>query len=119
MRIHIQSSGFELSQGIREHALRRVRFSMSHVTDHIRRVTLHLSDINGPRGGLDKRCRLSVTMEKLAEVVVEDIESDLYVAIDRATDRAARTVTRHLDRARSHRKSGAMPQAIFPAYVVE
>lgn len=92
---------------------------MSHLTDHIRRITLHLSDINGPRGGLDKRCRISVTLEKLAEVAVEDIESDLYVAIDRATDRAARTVTRNIDRARSHRKGGAMVQEIPPAYVVE
>jgi putative sigma-54 modulation protein len=119
MRIHIQSSGFELTEGIREHVLRRVRFSTSHIADHIRRITIHLSDINGPRGGLDKRCRLSVTMEKLAEVVVEDTESDLYLAIDRATDRAARTVTRNIDRARSHRKSGAMTQEIPPAYVVE
>jgi len=30
--------------------------------------------------------------------VIEDIEADLYVAIDRATDRAGRTVVRQIDR---------------------
>lgn len=112
MRIHIQSSSFVLTEGIREHAVRRLRFALSHVADHIRRVTVHLSDINGPRGGVDKCCRMVVTMEKLAEIAVEDIENDLYVAIDRATSRAARTVTRNIGRSRAQRKNSAPGQEI-------
>ena len=34
----------------------------------------------------------------LPDLVVEDIEADLYVAIDRAADRAGRTLVRKIDR---------------------
>ena len=53
--------------------------------DRIQRVVMRLSDINGPRGGADKRCHLQVVLAGLPDVVVEDIEADLYVAIDRAS----------------------------------
>ena len=59
---------------------------------------MRLSDINGPHGGADKRCHLQVVLAGLPDVVVEDTEADLYVAIDRATDRAGRTVVRRIDR---------------------
>ena len=37
---------------------------------------MRLSDINGPRGGADKRCHLQVVLAGLPDVVVEDIEAD-------------------------------------------
>jgi ribosome-associated translation inhibitor RaiA len=46
----------------------------------------------------DKRCHLQVVLAGLPDVVVEDTEADLYVAIDRATDRAGRTLVRKIDR---------------------
>ena len=33
-------------------------------------------------------------------IIIEDIEADLYVAIDRASDRCARTLKRRLERSR-------------------
>ena len=64
----------------------------------MQRVVVRLSDINGPRGGEDKRCHLQVVLSGLPEVVVEDIEADLYFAIGRAADRAGRTVMRKIGR---------------------
>jgi hypothetical protein len=39
-----------------------------------------------------------VVLSGLPEVVVEDVEADLYFAIDRAADRAGRTVMRKIGR---------------------
>jgi ribosome-associated translation inhibitor RaiA len=39
-------------------------------------------------------------LPQLADVIVEDTESNLYAAIDRAADRASRTVARRLARQR-------------------
>lgn len=39
-----------------------------------------------------------MVLSGLPEVVVEDVEADLYFAIDRAADRAGRTVMRKLNR---------------------
>ena len=98
MHIDIQTHDFSLTKALRNHAERRLRFALTRCDDHIQRVVMRLSDINGPRGGEDKRCRLQVILAGLPDVVIEDVEADLYVAIDRATDRAGRTVVRKIDR---------------------
>ena len=71
---------------------------MSYCSGHVNRVVIRLSDINGPRGGADKRCHIQVALVGIADVVVEDTEVDMYAAIDRAIDRARRTVVRKVDR---------------------
>jgi putative sigma-54 modulation protein len=101
MRIEIQARGFHLTDGLREHAERRLKFALSWIG--VRAVRVCLFDVNGPRGGSDKRCRIQLPMPGAPNVVVEDSESDLYLAIDRAADRAERTVARRLGRLREHR----------------
>ena len=102
MRIDIQARGFELTEGLREHTERRLHFALSWASHGVRTVNVRLSDINGPRGGNDKRCRIKVPLPGGQAVVVEDTEADLYVAIDRAADRTERTVARRLERLREH-----------------
>ena len=58
--------------------------------------------------GLDKRCHIQVVLEQLPNVVVEDVETDLYVAIDRAADRVSRTVERRLSRNRVRGRSPSL-----------
>lgn len=103
MRINIQTSGFKLTDGLREHTERRLQFALSWAVHDVRKVVVRLSDINGPRGGNDKRCYIQVPLPHKPDVVIEDTESDLYVAIDRAVDRAERSVARRLERQREHR----------------
>ncbi len=98
MQIDIQSRGFSLTDALLEYSEKRLLVSLSYCSEHINRVVIRLSDINGPRGGSDKRCHLQVVMPGLPDIVVEDTESDLYAAIDRAMDRTRRTVARKLDR---------------------
>ena len=98
MQINIQAKQFSLTDALRSHAERRLSSTLTCCDEHIQRVIMRLSDINGPRGGEDKCCHLQVVLAGLPDVVVEDIEADMYVAIDRATDRAGRTVVRKLDR---------------------
>ena len=114
MQIDIQARDFSLTDALREHAHRRLRSALSCCDEHIQRVAMRLSDINGPRGGEDKRCHLRVVLAGLPDVVIEDIEADLYVAIDRATDRAGRTVVRRIDRRQSLLRNGGRPPAPDP-----
>jgi ribosomal subunit interface protein len=102
MRIDIQARGFELTEALRAHTERRLQFALSWASYGVRTVTVRLSDINGPRGGNDKRCRIQIPIPGGQDVVVDDIEADLYTAIDRATDRTERTVARRLERLREH-----------------
>ena len=108
MQIDIQARNFSLTDALRSHAERRLRFALTCCDDHIQRVVVRLSDINGPRGGADKRCHLQVVLAGLPDVVIEDTEADLYVAIDRATDRAGRTVGRRLARQRDRGRASCL-----------
>jgi len=100
MQIDIQARNFSLTNALRGHVERRLGFALSSKDDHIMRIKVRLSDINGPRGGADKCCHIQVVLPHLPDVVIEDTETDLYTAIDRATDRAGRTVGRRLVRLR-------------------
>lgn len=100
MQTDIQSKGFTLTDGLRDYLMKRLAYGLSHGDGHITRVTVRLSDINGPRGGADKRCFIEVKLKGTSAVVVEDTEADLYVAIDRATERAGRSMVRRLARQR-------------------
>ena len=103
MRIDIKASGFDLTEGLREHTQRRLQFALGWANHDVRAVSVRLSDINGPRGGRDKRCRIQVPFAGTRNVVIEDTEADLYVAIDRAVDRAGRTLARRVAQLRDHR----------------
>ena len=100
MQIEIQARGFTLTQAIRGYIERRLRFALSARYTQINRVRVRLSDINGPRGGCDKRCSIQIMLPGQTPVLIEDTESNLYVAIDRAADRTRRTLTRRLSRQR-------------------
>jgi putative sigma-54 modulation protein len=99
MQIEIQARNFSLTRAMRVYIERRLAFALSTCYRHVRRILVRLSDINGPRGGSDKRCQLEVMLPGQS-VVVEDTEADLYVAINRAAARAGRTVMRQLRRKR-------------------
>lgn len=103
MHIDIQARGFPLTEELRAHAERRLNFALSWATHDLRKIVVRLSDINGPRGGEDKRCCIQVVFSRGADVVIVDTEADLHVAIDRAVDRTERSVARLLERQREHR----------------
>ena len=54
MQINIQAKSFSLTNALRSHIQRRLRFTLTSSADYIQRVMVRLSDINGPRGGSDK-----------------------------------------------------------------
>lgn len=98
MQTTIQSKGFILTKALRDYTDKRLAYAISFASDYIQRITVRLSDINGPKGGEDKRCQLVLKLEGMPSVVIEDTESDLYMAIDRAVERASRSVARLLKR---------------------
>jgi ribosome-associated translation inhibitor RaiA len=106
MHIDIQTRHFSLTDALRSHAERRLRLALTCCDQYIQRIVMRLSDINGPRGGTDKHCHLQVVLAGLPDVVIEDTEADLYIAINRATDRAGRTVVRKVGRQQTLLKQG-------------
>jgi putative sigma-54 modulation protein len=90
MRIVIRTSHLALQPAHRAQIERRASFALSRLSAVVTRVEVSLSDVNGPRGGVDKRCRVLVHLDGGASAFVEDNDSDLVQLIDRAMDRAGR-----------------------------
>jgi putative sigma-54 modulation protein len=101
MNIQIHAQDFTLTEGLREHVARRLAYALNHGSDSVSRIVVRLSDVNGPRGGVDKRCGIEIRLKGASAVAIEDTEADLYVAIDRASERAGRTLDRRLARRRT------------------
>ncbi|RCU50866.1 HPF/RaiA family ribosome-associated protein [Corallincola holothuriorum] len=100
MQIDMQSRDLPLTPPIQDYIRRRLSFALGSQYESIRHITVRLSDINGPRGGTDMRCQILIKLNSKAEVVIEDTQSQIRVAIDRAASRASRTVTRKVARIR-------------------
>ncbi len=100
MNIVIQANGFVLTEALKTYTEQRLVTALGWAGKRMRKLAVSLSDINGPRGGIDKRCKIQVQLGKGQDVVIEDTEADLYVAIDRAADRADRAVVRRVERMR-------------------
>ena len=100
MNIDIQARDFQLTEALERHIRRRLDFALSPRYEQIQQIQVRLGDINGPRGGADKCCHLHIVLPRLPDVVVYDTELDMYLAINRAIDRAGRAVSRRLSRQR-------------------
>ena len=108
MQIVIQARGLGLTSELRQHIERRFRFALDWARYQALRVSVRLSDLNGPRGGEDKRCHVQVAVPGSTDVVIEDTDVDLYVAIDRAASRTGRTLARRMERQQSGKRGRFM-----------
>ena len=113
MQIEIQARHFPVTQALRRHIERRVGMALGSCCRHVKRILVRLSDINGPRGGHDKRCQLEVLLPGGA-VVVADTRDDLYVAINRAAARAGHAAVRRIGRKRNISRLRAAVVAVRP-----
>lgn len=100
MQFDIRTQGIELTTALREHVQRRMSFALARFQDRLDHVAVRLSDDNGPRGGIDKRCLIRLSLTGSAKVIITEVCADMMTAIDRAADRAALTTARRLKRNR-------------------
>jgi ribosome-associated translation inhibitor RaiA len=91
---------------LRDMAVRRLRFVMRRLTWLVPRAKVRLSDINGPRGGIDKRCQVELKTDVMGTVVITAMAGDWRTALDSALARASRVLTR------SWRRNHAQPRRV-------
>jgi ribosome-associated translation inhibitor RaiA len=107
MRLDIRSRSFPLTTYIHTHVERRIHYALDRVMARIAAVEVRLSDINGPRGGVDKQCGLLVRLADGRTVVVRERDTCVYRVVDRATTRVKRLVSEQLKRRRGRGRGRA------------
>ncbi|MCA9257584.1 MAG: hypothetical protein KDA61_00230 [Planctomycetales bacterium] len=98
MKTELVAKGRRLSNATREKLERRVHFELSRFSDRIQRIEVMLTDENGPRGGIDAGCRVTLFAKPFGEIVTRALAADLMEAASLALGRASKTLARRLDR---------------------
>ena len=85
----------------------RVLFVLRRFSVRIPHATVQLSDVNGPRGGVDKRCQVELQTGRGAPVVINAVAEQWRTALDNALSRASRLLARRFERAAGSRRARA------------
>jgi ribosome-associated translation inhibitor RaiA len=93
--------GTNLSDDKRSYIRRKLGMKLGKFAPALERVSVRVDDVNGPRGGVDQRCRVKVVLSGLPSQVVEAQHASLSAAIDKALAGTERAVRRSLQRMRT------------------
>jgi putative sigma-54 modulation protein len=105
MQIEVRFRGIESSEPLREHAVHRAHAHLSRFGPELGKVIVRLDDVNGPRGGFDKRCRVTVQGPRLGSATLDELSDNVHAALDLALDRMARVIGRSLAKTREFKDS--------------
>ena len=94
MQVHFESPDPEAAQ-LRALAVQRLNFVMRRVRWLVPRVSVRLSDVHGPRGGIGKRCQVALKTEGAGTVVITAWARHWHGALEAALARASHTLLRH------------------------
>jgi putative sigma-54 modulation protein len=104
MKVDIRSIGFSLTDSIERCVHAGLERVLRRGDPSLRRVEVRLADINGPRGGEDKRCSLRASYDGREVISISRTHEDLYVAIAQVMDAAVRHRDDRRRRVRSARR---------------
>lgn len=103
--VFIRAVGTTLSGEDRIYIRQRLARRLRKFDRFVERTSVRVEDINGPRGGNDKRCRVKTSLRGLPSVLVEERQESARAAIDVALDSLERTVRRTIERRRTKSRS--------------
>ena len=98
MHVVFKSSHPQAS-GLRQLCERRARFVMRRLGWLVPTAEVHLSGVDAPRGGRDRRCQVVLKTAGAGSVVVSSVAHDWRTALDQALSRGARYLMRASRRA--------------------
>ena len=92
MEIRSIGSGIDVDSALDAYVKRRIHFALGRFSSRVERVSVVLSNEDGPNGGMGKTCCFRVRLLGLPTVAMKQADFDVRAAIDRAADRIGRTV---------------------------
>lgn len=100
MKLTIRTRHLVLTPEVTAEVQRRIEHTFHRIAPCIRTVDVTIADINGPKGGADKQCRLRVRGRSVPNVVVEHVGMDTLATVAFAAERAEQAILRKMARRR-------------------
>ncbi len=102
VEIKLFDGSIKTSEAQYDYIMTKVGAAAGRLKDEICTIDVRLTDVNGPKGGVDKQCSIVVTPPGLATVRVEEQAADYYAAIDAAAATLKKSLARSLERTKSN-----------------
>ncbi|MBL8762858.1 MAG: HPF/RaiA family ribosome-associated protein [Phycisphaerae bacterium] len=102
MEIRILDGAIKTSAAQHAYIVTRVTGAAGRLRDAPCTIDVRLTDLNGPKGGIDKRCAIVVTPPGLGTLRVEEQAADYYSAIDAAAAALKQSIARLLERTKAN-----------------
>ena len=106
MVFDIRSGHVNLRSNLRDYIQERLDRSLGRLSSRISHVTVHLDDVNGPKGGADKRCLAEAHMVRAGYVVADVTAGDIRTAVDLVAERLSMRIRKEIGRRRETRRHG-------------
>lgn len=104
MEIRIQMANLTLTDRermtLRTHIRKRIEHAFGRIRNRIRHVDVYVNDVNGPRGGPDKRCVIKVDTQGTTPVVAHGLDRNLFGLVNLLTTTAMRGTLKRIRRSR-------------------
>ena len=81
---HVRAIGVELTEDDHNYIRRKLLTKLGKFATSIHRISVRITDLNGPRGGVDQVCSIKVVLSGLPSVVVTRRDAAVQAAIDAA-----------------------------------
>jgi putative sigma-54 modulation protein len=104
-RVEFPTQGDRWSMELREAVKRRLATILGRFRERIGAVGVYLNDVNGPRGGIDKRCRVELTCFPRDRITATASATFAERAVTTALRRARTLLLRKLRRERPGRSN--------------
>ena len=98
MELDIRGIHIPLTDGLKTHIEDKFNHALGRFDRRIKDVTIRLEELNGPKGGVDKFCKVHAHIVPTEHLIIEEKDVDLYVAIDRAASRLKQVMSRKADK---------------------
>ena len=104
MRLEIRHQGVDVTDELRDSIREQFRLALGRFARSVGGVRVYLRDVNGPRGGTDKECRMVAEVPRDGRVVVAGAATDVAAAVARTAHRAGYALRSHLKRRLARRR---------------
>ncbi|AKF09862.1 Ribosomal subunit interface protein [Sandaracinus amylolyticus] len=101
----VHGHGVDVSEALRLHCERRIGFAVRRFQERVDRIDVHLTDLNGPKGGEDLECRVVARAPGEETIVVRAVTSDAYASVDRAAAKISSATARRVGRLQVARRA--------------
>ena len=100
MQINVTSTNLVVSKKVKEELTSRIKSVFGRTQDRITKASVTLSDVNGPKGGRDKECKVKLTLPGHPTILVMARKDNMFKAIATALSTANITLKKKLKKHR-------------------